>query len=51
MKRQCQPIYYAFDIIWLNGRDLRDLSLLERKQILRAVISRKSLAVSRWSIS
>ena len=38
MKRQCQPVYYAFDIIWLNGRDLRGLSLLERKKILRNVI-------------
>src|SRR5262249_1992351 len=25
-------------VIWLNGRDLRDLSLLERKKILRSVI-------------
>jgi bifunctional non-homologous end joining protein LigD len=35
MKRQCQPVYYAFGILWLNGRDLRELSLLERKKILR----------------
>src|SRR5215471_19184700 len=42
MKRRCQAVYYAFDIIWLNGRDLRDLSLLERKKILRTVIPRKS---------
>ena len=35
MKRQCQPVYYAFDIIWLNGLDLRDLPLIERKKILR----------------
>ena len=21
MKRHCQPVYYAFDILWLNGRD------------------------------
>jgi bifunctional non-homologous end joining protein LigD len=33
MKRRCQAVYYAFDIIWLNGRDLRELSLLERKKI------------------
>ena len=33
MKRQCQPVYYAFDLLWLNGRDLRELSLLERKKI------------------
>ena len=42
MKRQCQAVYYAFDIIQLNGRDLRELSLLERKKILRSVIPRKS---------
>ena len=34
MKRQCQAVSNAFDIIWLNGRDLRELSLLQRKKIL-----------------
>ena len=39
MKRQCQAVYYyAFDILWLNGRDLRDLPLVERKKVLRRVI-------------
>lgn len=42
MRRQCQAVYYAFDIIFLNGRDLRELSLVERKKILRSVIPRKS---------
>jgi ATP-dependent DNA ligase len=45
MKRQCQPIYYAFDILWLNGRDPRELSRLERKKILRKVIPRISNSV------
>src|SRR5690242_4541189 len=45
MKRGCNPVFYAFDIIWLNGRDLRGLSLLERKKILRKVIPRKSSSV------
>ena len=45
MKRRSQPVYYAFDILWLNGRDLRELSLLERKRILRPVIPRKSSSV------
>ena len=40
MKRQCQAVYYAFDILWLNGRDLRNLSL-----ILRSAIPRKSACV------
>ena len=34
MKRNCKAVYYAFDILWLNGRDLRGLSLLERKKNL-----------------
>jgi ATP-dependent DNA ligase len=41
MKRQCQAVSSAFDIIWLNGRDLRELLLLEHKNILRSVIPRK----------
>ena len=44
MKGQCQPVYYTFDLLWLNGRDLRELSLL-RKKILRKVIPRKSNSV------
>jgi len=42
MKRECSAVYYAFDILLLNGRDVRDLPLVERKKILRKVIPRKS---------
>ena len=28
-------VFAAFDLVWLNGRDMRDLPLLERKEILR----------------
>jgi hypothetical protein len=28
-------VFAVFDLIWLNGRDMRDLTLLERKEILR----------------
>jgi ATP-dependent DNA ligase len=45
MKRECPAIYYAFDILWLNGRDVRNLPLVERKKILRKVIPRKSNSV------
>jgi len=45
MKRKCQAVYYAFDILWLNGRDLRGLSLIERKKILRSVVPRKSSCI------
>lgn len=33
-----QLYYYLFDILWLDGRDLTQLPLTERKDILRSVI-------------
>jgi bifunctional non-homologous end joining protein LigD len=38
MRRKCHAVYYAFDLLWLDGKGLRDLPLLERKKILRSVI-------------
>jgi bifunctional non-homologous end joining protein LigD len=32
------PVFYAFDLLWLNGEDLRPEPLLERKETLRALI-------------
>jgi bifunctional non-homologous end joining protein LigD len=29
---------YVFDLLWLNGEDLRDMPLLERKRLLREVV-------------
>jgi bifunctional non-homologous end joining protein LigD len=34
--------YYAFDLLWLNGKDLRSLPLVERKQRLRKLIDGES---------
>jgi hypothetical protein len=34
------PYFYAFDVLALNGRDVRALPLLERKRRLRAVMPR-----------
>jgi bifunctional non-homologous end joining protein LigD len=42
MKRNRQAVYFAFDLLWLDGEDLRDLPLLERKKILRSLIPSKS---------
>jgi bifunctional non-homologous end joining protein LigD len=42
MKRKRQAVYFIFDLLWLNGKDLRDLPLLDRKKILRSVIPRRS---------
>jgi bifunctional non-homologous end joining protein LigD len=38
--RRGKPVFYMFDLLWLNGRDLRQVPLLERKQILRGLIRR-----------
>jgi bifunctional non-homologous end joining protein LigD len=37
-------IYYAFDLLYVNGRDLRALSLLERKKLLRNLVARRAKA-------
>jgi bifunctional non-homologous end joining protein LigD len=41
-RRGC-PIFYAFDILYLNDRDLRQLPLIERKEILRNVIEKSGV--------
>ncbi len=33
-------LYYLFDILWLNGRDLRALPLHKRREILKSVLPR-----------
>jgi bifunctional non-homologous end joining protein LigD len=41
--RRGSPVFYAFDLLYLNGRDLRQLPLIERKEKLRAVIEKSAL--------
>jgi len=36
--RRGDPYFFAFDLLWLNGRDLRDMPLTERKQKLREIV-------------
>ena len=38
MRRRTPQHFYAFDILWLDGKDLRELPLLKRKAILRGVV-------------
>jgi len=38
--------YVAFDILWLNGTDLRALPLTERRQSLQGIVSKGSPIVS-----
>ena len=41
--RRGSPIFYAFDILFLNDRDLRQLPLIARKEMLRDVIEKSQL--------
>ncbi len=38
MRRRRPQHYFAFDVLWLDGRDLRRLPLLERKRLLRRIV-------------
>jgi bifunctional non-homologous end joining protein LigD len=38
--RQGTPVFYAFDLLWLNHEDLRNVPLIERKERLRELIDR-----------
>ncbi|HZR84756.1 MAG TPA: hypothetical protein VFD92_26915 [Candidatus Binatia bacterium] len=41
-RRRGQPVFVAFDLLELDGRDLRDLPLIDRKRRLRRVVPRDS---------
>jgi ATP-dependent DNA ligase len=36
--RRGEPRFYAFDLLWCDGEDLRNLPLIERKLRLRSVV-------------
>jgi bifunctional non-homologous end joining protein LigD len=38
MSRKGEPVFYAFDLLWLNGDDLRSLPLIERKRRLHELV-------------
>ena len=42
MKRRKLARYFAFDLIWLNGEDLRALPLLKRKEKLKQILPARS---------
>jgi bifunctional non-homologous end joining protein LigD len=37
-----EPLLYVFDVLWLDGKDLRLRPLLERKRILRSIVPETS---------
>jgi bifunctional non-homologous end joining protein LigD len=38
--RRGEPYFYAFDVPYLDGRDLREMPLIERKRILHGIVPR-----------
>jgi bifunctional non-homologous end joining protein LigD len=40
VSRKGKPVLYAFDLLWLNGDDLRSLPLIERKRRLHELVQR-----------
>jgi bifunctional non-homologous end joining protein LigD len=36
--RKSEPVLYAFDLLWLDGQDMRQRPLIERKQQLRELV-------------
>lgn len=45
MKRRNQARYFAFDLLSLNGEDLRQLPLVERKRKLKRILPSRSAYV------
>jgi bifunctional non-homologous end joining protein LigD len=45
MYRRVEPYFYAFDILQLNGKDLRSMPLYARKQRLKRLIPRQPSAL------
>jgi bifunctional non-homologous end joining protein LigD len=42
-----QLVYYLFDILWLEGRDLMDLPLKQRREILQTVMPKHEMIIQR----
>lgn len=40
------PAYVAFDLLWLNGSDLRPLRLTERRRLLQSILPAGSAVIS-----
>jgi bifunctional non-homologous end joining protein LigD len=40
LRRRGEPVLYSFDLLFLNGEDLRQLPLVQRKERLRRLIDR-----------
>ena len=38
-------MFYVFDLLWLEGKDLRERPLIERKRMLREIVPQESSCV------
>jgi bifunctional non-homologous end joining protein LigD len=41
-----EPVFYAFDVLWLDGEDLRSRPLIERKRLLRSIVPEQPSVMS-----
>jgi bifunctional non-homologous end joining protein LigD len=39
LRRRGDPVFYCFDVLWHDGKDLRQLGLLERKRRLEKLVT------------
>jgi DNA ligase D-like protein (predicted ligase) len=44
-REQGEVLYHVFDILWLNGRDLRPLPLKARRELLESLVLRRPLCL------
>jgi bifunctional non-homologous end joining protein LigD len=42
LRKRGEPVFYVFDCLWLDGRDLRSLPFIVRKGILEGIIPAES---------
>jgi bifunctional non-homologous end joining protein LigD len=47
--RRGRAVFFAFDLLWLNGTDLRQTPLIERKKKLQGLIQRSGLTEIMYS--
>jgi bifunctional non-homologous end joining protein LigD len=40
ISRKYEPVFYAFDLLWLDGKDLRKLPLTDRKERLEKLLKK-----------
>jgi bifunctional non-homologous end joining protein LigD len=46
LRRTRTPAYVAFDLLWLDGADLRPMQLSERRRVLQSILPKDSPIVS-----